>query len=400
MPLRRILIWLLPVAALGLAGLWLLQPKPVAVETGAVTEGRFVATVAADGRTRVRERYLVSAPVAGRIERIRLKPGDRVERDTRLAVLRAAVPALLDPRARAELEERLGAAEAQVEEAEAMVARARLARETAVSDLERTRQLLARGAASAVALERDLATVALAGRDLVAAERRAHAAAHQKAQAAAALMRSAEPGSTDMIALTSPIQGVVLRVAIENETAIQAGAAVLELGDLSDLEIVADPLTIDAVQMRPGAPVIIERWGGPADLQGTLRRVEPGGFTKVSALGVEEQRTNVIIDLISPVPMREGLGDNYRVEVRITVAETERATLVPTGALFRRAGGWHVFALVEGRARLRPVELLRRSGDIAALKGGLMPGMAVIVFPPNALADGALVQVLPPGGGG
>jgi HlyD family secretion protein len=389
----RILFWLLSAAIAAITAFWLLRPAAIVVETAPVTAGRFEVSVVADGRTRVRERYVISAPGAGRIERVRLKPGDRIAKDAPVAVLRAAQPALVDARARAELEERLGAAEAQVEEAEALLARARIAQEKAMADLERTRQLQARGTVSGTVLERDLAAAQLAERDMAAAERRVHAATHQSAQAAAALRRSVEPGASDMIEISAPVSGVVLRVAVENETVVQAGTAILELGDLADLEIVADALTIDAVQMRPDAPVIIQGWGGPEDLRGTVHRVEPGGFTKISALGVEEQRTNVIINLVSPVEMRQALGDNYRVEAKIQIAEQDRAILVPIGALFRRALGWHVFTIVDGRARLRPVELSRRSGAVAAIGGGLEPGMPVIVFPPSQLEDGMEVRL-------
>lgn len=392
MPAGRTLFWIVSSAIAALAAFWLLRPQAILVETAPVVTGRFVASVAADGRTRVRERYALSAPGAGRIERVRLKPGDRITKDAPVAVLRAVQPALVDARTRAELEERLGASEAQVEEAEALLARAHIALEKAATDLDRTRQLLARGVVSGTALERDLAAAQLAGRDMAAAERRVHAATHQRAQAAAALRRSLEPGAADMIEITAPVSGVVLRVAIENETVVQAGTVILEIGDLADLEIVADPLTIDAVQMRPGAPVVIQGWGGPEDLRGTLQRVEPGGFTKVSALGVEEQRTNVVIDLVSAIEMRQTLGDNYRVEVRIQIAELDSAILVPVGALFRRASGWHVFAIVNGRASMRLVEIARRSGDVAAVASGLQAGMPVIVFPPRQLEDGMAVR--------
>ncbi|MCA3622713.1 MAG: efflux RND transporter periplasmic adaptor subunit [Methylobacterium sp.] len=389
----RILFWLVSAIIAALAAFWLLRPQAILVETAPVVIGRFVASIAADGRTRVRDRYAISAPGAGRIERVRLKPGDRIAKDAPVAILRAAQPVLVDARARAELEERLGAAEAQLEEAEALLARARIAQEKAMTDLDRARQLLARGAVSSTALERDLAAAQLAGRDMAAAERRMHAATHQRAQAAAALRRSVEPGASDMIEITAPVSGVVLRVVVENETVVQAGTVILELGDLADLEIVADALTIEAVQMRPGAPVVIQGWGGPEDLRGTVQRVEPGGFTKVSALGVEEQRTNVIINLVSPVEMREALGDNYRVEVKIQIAELESAILVPVGALFRRGSGWHVFAIIDDRARLRPVEISRRSGEVAAVASGLEAGVQVIVFPPGQLDDGMPVRL-------
>lgn len=386
---RLFLVLLVSAALAAGIGHLILRPRPVLVETATVTQGRFVAVVAVEGRTRIRERFVVSAPVAGRLDRVRLKPGDRVEAGAVVAILRPNPAPLVDPRAQRELEERLGAAEALVEEAEAAQAGARAARDRAQGDFERTRELRLRGVASAMAYDRDKAAADQAERELAAAEGRAHAAMHRRAEAAEALRRGSGPATLEAFELRSPISGIVLRVAQESEAAAQPGAVVLELGDIADLEIVADPLTTEAVEMKPGAAVVIDGWGGGQKLHARLRRVEPSAFTKLSALGVEEQRTWVVADLTSPLEARPTLGDGFRVEARIVVEEIERAILVPVGALFRRGQSWQVFALEHGRARLRAVEVVRRSDGVAAIAAGLEPGMSVVVFPPGGLSDGA-----------
>jgi HlyD family secretion protein len=389
---RRLLTLAGCIAVAAGAGYLLLRPEPVLVETAIVGQGRFVAAVVVEGRTRICERYVVSAPVAGRLDRVRLKAGDRVARGDVVAVIRPSPPPLVDPRVRRELEERLGTAEAQAEEAEAAQASALAAHGRALADFARTRELRARGVAPAAAFDRDKALADQTGRDLAAAERRAHAAVHRRAEAAEALRRGSGAAGLEAFDLEAPIDGVVLRVAQENETATQPGMAILELGDVTDLEVIADPLTTEAVEMRPGAEVVVGGWGGRQPLSGRLRVVEPSAFTKVSALGVEEQRTWVVIELTSPPEARATLGDGFRVEARVTVEEIDRAILVPAGAIFRRDQGWHVFVLEHGRARLRGIEILRHAGGVAAVAAGLQPGMPVIVFPPSRLADGAVVR--------
>ena len=192
--------------------------------------------------------------------------------------------------------------------------------------------------------------------------------------------------------MTAPVSGRVLRLTQESETVTAGGAPLVEIGDPSDLEAIVDVLTTDAVAIKPGAPVSIERWGGPSVLEGRVRLVEPGAFTKISALGVEEQRVWVVIDITSPREDWTGLGDAFRVEARITVEEIPAATIVPGSALFRRGQGWAAFAVEDGRAQERAVELLRRSGLFAAVQNGLRPGERVIVFPPSTIKDGSLVR--------
>lgn len=391
---RRVLVWGVVVAAVAAASWWLMRPQPVAVEMADVVAGTFRVVVEADGRTRVRDRYVVSAPISARVERSTWRPGDRVTDGQAVAILQPNLPPLLDPRARRELEERLGAAEALVDEAEALHARARVALDQARTNLERTRQLRAREVATLATLERDTFAAEQAERDLRAAERRVHAAGHQRAEAEEALRRTASPGRGDAFTVTAPVAGTILRLAQESEAPVQPGTQLVEIGDPTDLEIVADLLTTDAVRLQPGARVEIVRWGGPRDLVGRVRRVEPSGFTKVSALGVEEQRVWVVVDLVSPPAERPALGDGFRVELRLVVEDLDNATIVPIGALFRRGESWQAFVVENGVARLRSVEVARRSGRMAAIASGIAPGETVILFPPNAVSEGRLVAPL------
>jgi HlyD family secretion protein len=374
------------------AGYWLLRPKAVLVETATVHETRFTAFVEEDGRTRVRDRFVVSAPLAGRLSRLALRAGDTVKTSMPLAEITPNPAPLIDTRARQELEERVGAAEASVEEAVALRERARVLQMRTKTDLERTTKLRQTGVTAVAQLERDTFSFESAERELAAAERRHHAAEHTLAQARSALKRSSEGSGGERFFVQSPIDGRVLKLVQESEAAIAVGAPLIELGDPADLEITADVLTSDAVQIREGAKVLIERWGGPAALEGRVRRVEPSGFTKVSALGVEEQRVWIIADITSPREQWLGLGDGFRVDVKVVVDEIERATVVPAGALFRRGDAWAVFVIEGNQAQLRQVEIARRSGRLAAIAHGLQPGTPVVMYPPSALADGSIVR--------
>lgn len=392
MPQRR--IWAILGAALlaVAAGYWLFRPKPILVETASVEETRFTAVVEEDGRTRVRDRYVVSAPLAGRLSRPALRAGDSVKSGTQLAAIAPNPAPLIDPRARQELEERIGAAEASVEEAMALLERARVLHAKARTDLDRTTQLREKGVVAVAQLERDTFAFQSAERELTAVDRRRHAAEHTREQARAALKRSNENSPGERFAVLSPVDGRVLKLFQESEAAVAVGTPLVELGDTADLEIAVDILTSAAVQIHQGANVQIERWGGPAALEGRVRRVEPSGFTKISALGVEEQRVWVIIDITSPREHWKGLGDGYRVDVRIVTDEIERATVVPVGALFRRGNAWAAFVVEGGRARLRQVDLAQRSGRLAAVTRGLSPGATVVMFPPSTLADGSALR--------
>jgi HlyD family secretion protein len=388
---RAVFVALLLVAVAAIA--WSLMPGPVPVETAAVTTGRFVASVDEDGKTRIRERYIVAAPLAGRLTRIRLKSGDQVAAgDTVAAILPSPAP-LLDPRSRREAEERLGAAEAALDRAKTTVERAKAQNDQTGIELARTKTLVERGAATNQALERADLAARVTDRDLRAAEFQYHVAEHDLNQARALLARYSEPAGAapEAWTVTAPVSGLVLKVAQESETILAAGAPILEIGDSRNLEIVVDVLSKDAVEIRAGAPVVIENWGGSGALAGYVRRVEPAAFTKISTLGVEEQRVNVLVDFAAPPPA--GLGDGYQVDARITVFTKDDATVVPAGALFRRGASWNVFAVQDGQAQVRQVTLLRRYGRAAAVSAGLRPGEQVIVYPSDRVADG--VRVVP-----
>ncbi len=389
--LRRALVAAALLAAGG--GVFLaVRPGPALVETAEVTRGRFEAVVEEDGRTRVRDRYVVSAPVAGRVLRLGVRAGDMVARGEVVGEILAAPSALLGPRARREAEERVGAAEAMLQQAGVLVERAAAQQVQAEADAARVRALHARGTAPLQQLERAELAERTAARDILAAERRRHAAEHELDQARALLAAADAPESgPERHEVRAPIAGRVLRVAQESEAVVGSGAPLLDLGDPADLEVVVDVLTTEAVGIRPGAPVAIERWGGPAPLQGRVRLVEPGAFTRVSALGVEEQRVWVVIDLLGPREAWAALGDGFRVDTRITVEAIEDAVLVPVGALFRRGGGWAVFVVRDGVARERQVEVARRAARSAMASGGVTPGESVVLFPPSTLRDGGRV---------
>jgi HlyD family secretion protein len=388
------------VAVLGLmavvAGIaWSVMPRPIPVETAAVAKGRFVASVDEDGKTRVRERYVVAAPLAGRLTRIRLKVGDRVGVDDVVATIAPSPVPFLDPRSRREAEERLGSAEATLDRTQAATERAKAQADQAKTDLDRTRTLVERGASTKQALERAELAMRVADRDLRVADFLHHAAEHEINQARALLARYQDSANSasDAWNVSAPVPGVVLKVTQESETIVQPGTSLVEIGDPRDLEIVVDVLSTDAVEIRPGADVAIEHWGGPSSLSGRVRRVEPAAFTKVSTLGVEEQRVNVLIDISSAPEQWAGLGDAFQVDTRITVFTQEDATIVPTGALFRRGETWNVYVAKDGRAEDREIKLLRRSGRFAAVSAGLVPGERVIVYPSDRIASGARVEL-------
>lgn len=392
--IRRIAI-VAGVLAVAAVVAWAVMPGVVPVETAVVTKGRFVASIDEDGKTRVRERYVVAAPLAGRLGRIRFKVGDQVQVDDVVATITPPPAPLMDPRTRQEVEEMLGAAEANVERAKAVVSRARAQSDQANTELARTRTLVERSATTAQALERAELAVRLADRDLRAAEFLQHAAEHELSQMRALLARYSSSQNADAPpeswSVAAPVAGVVLKVTQESETTVQPGAPLLDIGDPRDLEIVVDVLSTDAVEIRPGAEVTIVHWGGQGSLSGRVRRIEPAAFTKISTLGVEEQRVNVLVDITSSAEKWARLGDAYQVDVQIVVFTQDDATIVPAGALFRRGDQWNLYVVKEGRAEIRRVQVLRRSGRLAAIASGINAGESVIVYPSDRVASGVRV---------
>lgn len=375
---------------------WAFAPSPVEVEVASVTRGAFRKTIDEDGKTRVRERYVVSAPLAGRLLRVELKPGAAVEVGTLLATLVPSAPTLFDTRTEQELAERLGAAEAEKLRANAAVERARVALDQSNADLARADQLAGQGFTSKESLERFQRAAELKAKELKIAEFDAHVAEHQVALARAAQARARqEVGGAargQRWEIRSPVAGRVLRVAQESEAVVPVGAPILELGDPRNLEVVVDVLTADAAAIRSGAEVELDHGGNARPLVGNVRLVEPAAFTKVSALGVEEQRVNVVIDFAATPGEWQNLGDAHRIDARILVEKRSNAVMVPLGALFRRDGNWAAFVLIDGRARLRPVEVGPRGGQQAAVEKGLEPGERVIVYPSDDVRDGGRVR--------
>jgi HlyD family secretion protein len=392
---RREVVVVLGVLILAGAGFLVLRPSPVTVEVATVARGHFVATVEDDGRTRVRDRYIVSAPLAGRLLRPRIRAGDAVAEDQILATILPSLPSLLDPRTQQELQERLGRAEATIAEVGAQVDRAQAVLRQAEADAQRARILRQSGVAAVQQVERAELAARTAERELRAAEQRRHAAEHELDQTRALLRRIDQPDPAERLDIRSPVAGRVLRVVRESEAPVTPGDPIIEVGDPGNLEVIVDVLTTEAVRIRSGAAVTIEHWGGSELLEGRVRFVEPGAFTKVSALGVEEQRVFVVIDITSPRERWLALGDGFRVDARIATEEIPDALLLPVSALFRRDGSWAVFTVKDGIARERRVEIVLRGASLAAVAQGLGEGESAIVFPPSSLADGARVRIVP-----
>jgi HlyD family secretion protein len=367
-----------------------LRPAPVPVESAAVVRGPFAVHVEEDGRTRVTDRYVVFAPIAGSLERIALEAGDEVREGQVVARIAPAPAPLLDARTRAEAQARLEAARAAVRRAEAAVRRAEAERQFAAAELGRARSLAEAGGVSARDLENATLGDESAARELDSARFAASVARFEERMARATLAGGAAGG--EVLELRAPAAGRVLRVERESAGFVAPGTPLLEIGDPASLEVVADLLTVDAVEVRPGARVELRRWGGPTPLHGRVRRVQPSAFTKVSALGVEEQRVDVVIDLVEPPEARPGLGDGFAVDVAVEVYAAEDAVLAPAGALFRQGDGWATYAIEDGVARLRRLVAGRRNGLEVQVLEGLSPGEVVVVHPPDRVGEGTPVR--------
>ena len=387
---KKILMYSAPVVLIGGFAL-ALRDNPFPVDVAAVSRGPLKVTLDEEGETRVRDRFVVSAPFTGRILRIELEPGEPVQAGGVLAVLRPAETNLLDVRSRA-------ASQAQVRQAEAALGRARANRQRAgaelkfaQSDLKKIQALGKQGIVSSQEVEAAQLAVETRQELVEAAEFEIRAAQSDLAAARASLLEAGQGSGGGEYEVRSPVDGVVLRRLRESETVVPAGEALIEVGDPANLEIVSDLLSTEAARLRPGQPVEIEQWGGGAPLIGRVRRVEPSGFLKISALGVEEQRVNVIIDLAGSPEERRGLGDGFRVEVRVVVWDSPNALQVPTSALFRDEQGWATFVMENGKAVRRRVEVGPQSDRAAAVLSGLKEGEKVILHPSADIQDGVEV---------
>lgn len=374
---------------------WAFWPQPTEVELGTISRGAFERAVQEDGKTRLRERYVVSSPLTGRVQRIALKQGDSVTRDATLATLWPVLPGLLDERSRQEQRERIAALEAAVRRAGANVERARAALDQAVADLKRSELLAQQGFVSPTQNETGRLTVRLRQKELDSARLEEDASGHELQQARIAIRTFSQSGAAQRSwAIKSPITGQVLKVNQQSEGLVQAGTPLLELGEPGDLEVVVDLLTEDAAQVQPGTAATLANWGGPALLQARVRLVEPAAYTKVSALGVEEQRVNVVLDILSPREQWNSLGDGFKADVRIVVQTEQDALKVPVSALFPSGARAALYTVENGRARLHEVEVLARNGSEAWIRSELPPGTEVILFPPTSLQEGARVKRL------
>ncbi|TAK84457.1 MAG: HlyD family efflux transporter periplasmic adaptor subunit [Betaproteobacteria bacterium] len=371
---------------------WALQPRPVAVETAEATRGDFEQTVSDDGKTRVRERYVIAAPLAGRVERVSLEPGDVVKQGQTVALLTPTEPAFLDARTARELQARVGAAQAQLARAKAETAKVLAQRDQARADFERQARLSKEGFVSQTAREQAELALRTVDRALDAARFAEDAAGHDFAQAKAALARYRSGESGAKWEVTSPVGGAVLKVLQKSESPVALGAALLEIADARSLEAVVDVLSQEAVAIRPGMPARIELGQGVPPLAARVRLVEPAAFTKISALGVEEQRVNVILDFAEGLERVQTIGDGFRVDAHIVVYQAQDVVKAPVAALWRDADGWAVFVAEDGRARKRSVRAPRRNGVEALIEDGLRPGERVVVYPSDALRDGSKLE--------
>ena len=366
---RKALYFVLAASFIGaLAFLTWREPRQLAA-TGAVTQGPLQETFTEEAKTRLKQRYAIAAPVSGTLQRITLEPGDAVQEGQPVAYIAPAASTLLDDRSRAQAEADVKSGQSQQAAASQRIAAARAAHQLAQASLKRARALAAGQAASQEALDQAQAAATRAAAELAAAQADEQAAIARVAAARATLAHEGAAGESGARApqpVLSPVSGVVLRRSLQSATPVAAGQSLMEVGDTAQLEIEAEVLSTDAVRLAPGMAARVLRWGGEGALQARVTRVEPGGFTKVSALGVQEQRTRVILELTSPRADWAALGDAWRVETEFITRQEENAVQVPASALFRTAateggagstGGWALYVVENGRARLTPVRI-------------------------------------------
>jgi len=393
---KRIVTWALLSSLVAVGMLLAFRPQAVAVDFTTVQPAPMVVMVAEEGYTRVHDMYELSAPVAGRVKRIEAHVGDRVVAgETVLAQIEPGDPSLLDPRSEAQALAAVQTAESARALAEAEVEQAAAELEFAESEWRRANGLVAKGTIS----RRDFDDAARAHKAGEAALATARAALQMRLfeldQARAQLLSPAEARAAhadcDCVPITAPVSGRVMRIPNSSARVVAAGEPLLEIGDPTDLEVVVDFLSADAVLIRPGQSVIIDGWGGAEPLSGRVRGVEPFGFTKISALGIEEQRVNVTIDFEGPADRREQLGHGYQVEARVVLWQSESALTVPLTALFRSGEDWAVFIEREGRAQARPVRIGQRNGLVAEVLEGLAPGDRVLSHLSDRVTEGARI---------
>jgi HlyD family secretion protein len=393
---KRVLIWLAVAGLLG-AGLFVaFRPQPVAVDLVTIEPAPMAVTVSEEGRTQVHDMYVLSAPVSGRVQRIDAHAGDRVVAgETVLARIEPSEPGLLDPRTEAEAQAAVRAAESALALAQAEVRQAAADQEFAQSDWQRAGELVANGTIS----RRDFDEAERSYKSTTAGLATARAALQVRMfeleQARARLMAPSGArrpyDDCECVPITAPVSGQVMQIGNPSSRTVSAGEPLMEIGDSRHLEIIADFLSADAVRISPGQEVIINDWGGDRPLAGRVRLVEPFGFTKISALGIEEQRVNVTIDFVSGLEKRQRLGHGYQVEVQVVLWESGAVLAVPLTALFRQGEDWAVFVSLDGKARLRAVKVGHRNGLVAEVLQGLNRGDRVLAHLSDRIHDGSAI---------
>jgi HlyD family secretion protein len=404
--IKSLLLAGVPALLLVVGVIYALIPRPIPVDAARATRGPLQVTVDQEGRTRIRERYVVSAPLSGRLGRVTLHAGDSITAGgTLLASIDPSDPVLLDARTFALAQARLKGLEAALQQATANLAKIRISHHYAEIELQRITKAFESNAASMQEFNDAELKERITSEELKAATFAVQVAEFELQQGRAALMYATggsvdgKEGSNDdaankgPFAVRSPVSGRVLRVMQESAAVVSAGRALLEIGDPKDLEVEIDVLSRDATRMRPGARVIIEEWGGPKPLSGRVRVVEPAAFTKISALGVEEQRVWIIVDLTDPLETRAALGDRYRVEARIVVWEGANVLRLPVGSVFRCGDGWAAYRVEAGHARLTPVVLGQRNAADVEVIQGIREGDLVINYPGDRVHDGVAVSL-------
>jgi len=372
---------------------WAAWPEPQRVETAPLVRGDFVRELVEDARTRVRERYTVAAPLAGQLQRPGLKAGDTVRSGQAVAAIEPAAASLLDARSLGEQRERVKAMQESVQRGLANRERALLAEQQAQADLQRSQTLARQGFVSPIQEETALLALRQRQQELTMAERELQGTVHDLQRLRLGLAPPSR-GTGTAWPVHAPVGGRVLQLHRDSAGPITAGAPILDLGDPSQLEVVTELLTEDAAALPARARATLGHWGGEGLLRAQLMRIEPGAFTKVSALGVQEQRVKAVFDWQDAPP--PGLGDGYRMDIRIVVQQAADVPLAPVSAVFPQGQGHAVFVLEAGRARVRPVQLLGGNGQQAWLRTDLPPGTVLVVYPPATLRDGDRIEALRP----
>lgn len=383
-------------AGVSLALAYGFMPKPVPVDTVRAARAPMQVTIDEEGKTRVRDRFIISAPVSGYMRRVDLKVGDAVQKGQAVAVLEPLRSGVLDARSRAEAEAAAAAAEAAVAAADERARAAAADADYARKNIARQKKLYEAGYIARDLFEQADAEAARTGATLLSAEAAARTARAELQRARASLRYSAAEGSSDRrhtVVITSPAGGNLLKLQKESEGTVNAGEPLIDVGDPAKLEARVEVLSSDAVSIRPGTKVLLERWGGDSPLTGTVRVVEPAAFTKISSLGVEEQRVFVIADITSVPEEWKRLGDGYRVEAKFIIWEGADVLQVPASALFRKGDDWAVFTKENGRARLRQLQTGKRNGRSAEVLSGLAEGAEVIIHPDDTVRDNVRVKL-------